>query len=78
MIQRFRAVVAAAAGLAAAACGGDGEVLLGTLERDRVELIAEAQEPIVEVAVRDHVHRRAGGSAASRLDDRLRSEGERR
>ena len=53
MIQCFRAVAVAVAGLAAAACGGDGEVLLGTLERDRVELIAEAREPIVEVAVRE-------------------------
>lgn len=53
MLERFKAAVAATAGLAAAACGGDGEVLLGTLERDRVELIAEAQEPIVEVAVRE-------------------------
>ncbi|MGE0030772.1 MAG: HlyD family secretion protein [Steroidobacteraceae bacterium] len=43
----------AVAALAAAACGGDGEVLLGTLERDRVELIAEAREPIIEVTVRE-------------------------
>lgn len=53
MFQRFRAVAVAAACLAAVACGGDGEVLLGTLERDRVELVAEAREPIVEVAVRE-------------------------
>lgn len=53
MFQRFRVAAVAAASLAVAACGGDGEVLLGTLERDRVELIAEAQEPIVEVAVRE-------------------------
>ena len=53
MFRCFRAVAVAVAGLAAAACGGDGEVLLGTLERDRVELIAEAREPIVEVAVRE-------------------------
>ena len=33
---------------------------------------------LVEVAVRDHVLRRAGRSAASRLDERLRAEGERR
>jgi HlyD family secretion protein len=39
--------------LALAACGGDGDALLGTLERDRVELVAEAQEPIVEVAVHE-------------------------
>lgn len=53
MFQRFRVVALAVAGLAVAACGDDGEVLLGTLERDRVELIAEAREPIVEVAVRE-------------------------
>lgn len=53
MFQRFRAVAVAVAALAAAACSGDGEVLLGTLERDRVELIAEAREPIVEITVRE-------------------------
>lgn len=53
MFQRFRAIAVAVAGLAAAACGGDGQALLGTLERDRIELIAEAREPIVEVAVRE-------------------------
>lgn len=53
MFRSSRAIAVAVAGLAAAACGGDGEVLLGTLERDRVELIAEAREPIVEVAVRE-------------------------
>ena len=53
MFQRFRAVAVAVAAVAAAACGGDGVVLLGTLERDRVELIAEAREPVVEVAVRE-------------------------
>jgi HlyD family secretion protein len=36
-----------------AACGGNGDALLGTLERDRVELAAEAQEPIIEIAVRE-------------------------
>jgi HlyD family secretion protein len=35
------------------ACGDEGEVLLGTLERDRVELVAEAQEPIIELTVRE-------------------------
>src|SRR5262245_49454384 len=38
---------------ALAGCGGDHAALLGTLERDRVELVAEAQEPIVVVAVRE-------------------------
>ncbi len=52
MMRACRALVSAAA-LALAACGGDGGALLGTLERDRVELGAEAQEPIIEVAVRE-------------------------
>lgn len=45
--------MALAMALALAGCGGDGEALLGTLERDRVELVAEAQQTIVEVAVRE-------------------------
>ncbi|MGQ0385278.1 MAG: HlyD family secretion protein [Gammaproteobacteria bacterium] len=50
------------------ACGGgDGEALLGTLERDRVELVAEAQEPIVEVAVREG-EAVAAGQLLLRLD----------
>ncbi len=53
MIQRLRATAVPAIALLAAACGGNGEVLLGTLERDRIELIAEAQEIIVEIAVRE-------------------------
>ncbi|MBF8291407.1 MAG: HlyD family efflux transporter periplasmic adaptor subunit [Steroidobacteraceae bacterium] len=52
MMHGNRALVVVAA-LALTACGGDGDALLGTLERDRVELVAEAQEPIVEVAVHE-------------------------
>jgi HlyD family secretion protein len=52
MMNGHQALVVIAA-LAIAACGGDRDALLGTLERDRVELVAEAQEPIVEVAVRE-------------------------
>ena len=47
---------------------------LGTLERERIELVAEAAEPIVEIAVRegDAV---AAGALVARLDDtRLRAE----
>ncbi|MGH7338247.1 MAG: biotin/lipoyl-binding protein, partial [Myxococcota bacterium] len=36
-----------------AACGGGDEALLGTLERDRIELVSETQQTIVEVAVRE-------------------------
>jgi HlyD family secretion protein len=51
--MRQRCFILLCAGLLAACGGGDGEALLGTLERDRVELIAEAQESIVELAVRE-------------------------
>ncbi len=40
--------------LALSACGSDeGDVLVGTLERDRLELIAESNEPIVAIDVRE-------------------------
>jgi HlyD family secretion protein len=52
MMNRRQALIVIAA-LALVACGGDDDALLGTLERDRVELVAEAQEPIIEVAVRE-------------------------
>ena len=51
-------------------CAESGEFrMVGTLERDRIELIAEAREPIVEIAVRegDLV---AAGQLVVRLDDR--------
>lgn len=52
MNERLPAIVAAMA-MALAACGDDSGAMLGTLERDRIELVAEAQETIVEVAVRE-------------------------
>jgi HlyD family secretion protein len=40
--------------LALSACAGDeSDVLVGTLERDRLELIAEASEPITAIEVRE-------------------------
>ncbi|MBM4219029.1 MAG: HlyD family efflux transporter periplasmic adaptor subunit [Gammaproteobacteria bacterium] len=45
--------LAAALLLALAACGDGNDALLGTLERDRLELVAEAQETILEIAVRE-------------------------
>ena len=54
--------------LALCGCSGDGgERLLGTLERDRLELIAESQEVIVEVAVREG-DRVSAGQRLLRLD----------
>ncbi len=50
------------------ACGGgDQGRLLGTLERDRLELVAESQEPIIETAVREG-DRVARGQLLLRLD----------
>lgn len=75
MVSSRRAAVAALA-LALAACGDGSDALLGTLERDRVELVAEAQETILEVAIREGESVKAGqllvrldpSSAAARLE----------
>lgn len=54
--------------LALAGCAPDGDsVLLGTLERDRIELVAEAQEPVIELLVREG-DRVAAGQLLARLD----------
>lgn len=45
-------ILAAAAGVASCSAGGDGR-LPGTLERDRLELVADAAETIVEMPVRE-------------------------
>jgi HlyD family secretion protein len=52
MREQLPALIAALAA-ALAACDGESGAMLGTLERDRVELVAEAQETIVELAVRE-------------------------
>ncbi len=73
-----RALLVLSGCLALAACGNeayDGQIL-GTLERDRLELIAESNEPIVEVLVREGDAVQAGailmrqelGSMQARLD----------
>jgi HlyD family secretion protein len=64
--------------LALSSCGdGAGDrTLVGTLERDRIELIAEAQEPIIEISVRegqsvqegDLLVRQDGGRLAAQVD----------
>jgi len=75
MISSWRAAAPALA-LALAACGDGSDALLGTLERDRVELVAEAQETILEVAIREGEAVKSGqlllrldpASAAARLE----------
>ncbi|MAE93285.1 MAG: hypothetical protein CL910_01355 [Deltaproteobacteria bacterium] len=53
-IERAPAL-ALATSLVLAACGGDpvGVPSVGTLERDRIELVAESDDPIAEIAVRE-------------------------
>ncbi len=66
--KAMRFAVALATGLAAAACSEDAEPrFVGTLERDRIELIAEASEPIVERAVPEGAFVKAG-DVVLRLD----------
>src|SRR3990170_4772598 len=57
----------------AAACERGPELprAVGTLERDRVELVAEAQEPIVEIPVREGQRVQAGGLVVRLEDARL-------
>jgi HlyD family secretion protein len=76
MSSSWRAAAAIALGLGLAGCGNGDDALLGTLERDRVELVAEAQETILDVAVREGDAVRSGqlllrldpSSATARLE----------
>jgi HlyD family secretion protein len=54
--------VAAAVALCACGRGGDGAEVHGTLERDRLELVAESHERIVETAVHEGDHVVAGAA----------------
>jgi HlyD family secretion protein len=59
-----------------AACGVDpaDAPLVGTLERDRIELVAEANEAIVEIAVREGEGVLAGALVLRQDDARLRAQ----
>lgn len=72
--RALRLVLVAAAFGSLAACdrGGDPALILGTLERDRVELVAEASEPLLEIAVREGDVLKAGDLVAQLDDRRLR------
>ena len=59
--MKFRALLVVAFALGLAACGDKtGLPLTGTLERDRIELVAEAQEPIVAIPVHEGDRVKAG------------------
>lgn len=50
----YRAIGALLAGIVLSGCTrGDGDQILGTLERERLELTAEGHEPIAEIAVHE-------------------------
>jgi HlyD family secretion protein len=71
-----RRIVLSLAACLAACSSSDQQQVLGTLERDRLELIAEANEPIVAIDVREGAQVQAGavllrqelGSMQARLD----------
>src|SRR5713226_3263447 len=53
-------IAALAAALVAGCSNPKSPILVGTLERDRIELLAEASEPIVQVLVREGDRVKAG------------------
>jgi HlyD family secretion protein len=63
-------LVFAGALLAACQQGTDAFPLVGTLERDRVEVVAEAREELVELAVSEG-EAVSAGQLVARQDDRL-------
>ena len=74
-----RAIAVVGSILLVIACGGKDEApfAVGTLERDRVELRAETDDPIVEIAAREGTDL-AAGALVLRLDDaRLAAQRER-
>jgi len=59
--MNLRALIPVLLALGLAACGDDTALpLTGSLERDRMELVAEAQEPIVQIAVHEGDRVKAG------------------
>lgn len=59
--MKLRALCIASLAFGLAACGDETSLpLTGTLERDRIELVAEAQEPIVEIPVHEGDRVKAG------------------
>src|SRR5687768_275726 len=66
------ALVVATLVLAACRSSDDAGLILGTLERDRIELVAEASELVREIAVREGDVVKAGELVAQLDDRRLR------
>lgn len=77
-VARARATSAACAAIVVfvAACGGERASVVGTLERDRLELVAEANEPIVEIAVAEGARVEAGQLVLRLAAERLQAQRE--
>jgi HlyD family secretion protein len=56
LTPRLSCAAALVAALAGCSSSADSERLVGTLERDRIEIVAEASEPIVSIEVREGQH----------------------
>ncbi len=69
-------LVAIAVGATSLACGNDLEIAVGTLERDRIELVAEANEPIAEILVREGEAVAAGALIVRLAPERLQAQHE--
>ncbi len=74
LLPRVRSVSSALLPLLAACQAQDIPPVLGTLERDRLELIAEASEPIVEIAVEEGDRVEAGQLLVRLAEERLAAE----
>ena len=73
--MKLRLITLSALGLALAACGNQLALpLTGTLERDRIELSAEAQEPVTQIAVHEGDHVKAGQLILQLDDSRTRAQ----
>lgn len=62
--------------LGSLACPDEAEIAVGSLERDRIELVAEANEPIAEIPVREGDRVEAGAVVVRLNPERLRAQRE--
>ncbi len=76
MKASFFLLVAIAVGTTSLACGNDLEIAVGTLERDRIELVAEANEPIAEILVREGEAVAVGALIVRLAPERLKAQHE--
>ena len=71
--MNYRAVILVALTLSACSRGDQDNIIVGTLERDRLELVAEANEPIVEVTVREGDQVAAGAPLLKLSDEAIQA-----